>query len=354
MHVLRNIDRDRFVMDFLVDTEVPADYDDEIISLGAKIIRCLDPKKPAVYARNFRAAYAEHGPYDIVHSHVQHFGGAIAALANRMGVPARIVHSHNDTAPKDAAAGYARRAYLRTSRFLIRKYATTGVAVSEKAATSLFGSDWTSDPRWRVAYCGVDLREFEAAPDPARVRASLGIPVSALVVGHVGRFAEQKNHSFLLDIFAELRQLHADSRLLLVGEGPLLESVRLKAGELDLSDHVVFTGSRSDVAALMLGAMDVFVMPSFHEGLPLVGIEAQAAGLPLVLSDRITREMDILSERISRLSLSSSPGAWAREILEQAERPRNHAQSLFRVKQSPLSIQSSLEVLTSMYEGSVS
>lgn len=350
MHVLRNIDRDRFVMDFLVDTDVPADYDDEIISLGARIIRCLEPNKPAVYARNFKEAYAEHGPYDIVHSHVQHFGGTIAFLAKRMGAPARIVHSHNDTSHRDAAAGYARRAYLRTSRFLIRKYATTGVAVSEKAARSLFGPDWTDDPRWRVAYCGVDLQDFEVTPDPMKVRASLGISEDALVVGHVGRFAEQKNHSFLLDIFAELRQMRPDSTLLLVGDGPLLGDVQQKASELGVTDHVVFAGSRSDVATLMLGAMDVFVMPSFHEGLPLVGIEAQAAGLPLILSDRITGEVDIVADLVSRLSLSSSPRTWAQEVLAQSEIPRQRDESLLRVKRSPLNIESSLKSLTDMYE----
>ncbi len=310
MHVLRHIDRERFRMDFLVHTTRPCAYDEEIQKLGSKIIPCLETSRPWRYARNFHRALSEHGPYDVVHSHVHHFSGFVVYLAHRAGVPVRITHSHNDTSLNDGRATTFRSGYLRLMEHLIRKHATTGIACSRKAAESLYGTAWQNDSRWKVVYCGIDLEPFRQPVDRAEVRRELNIPEDAFVLGHVGRFHEQKNHTFLIDIAAEVARREPNMRLLLVGDGPLRPQIEAKVASLGLTDRVIFAGLRPDVPRLMKGAMDVFVFPSLYEGLGLVLIEAQLSGLPSIFSDVIPEETDLVPSLVTRLSLHDACNTW--------------------------------------------
>lgn len=311
MHVLRNMDRDRFHFDFLVHTEKACAYDDEIRRLGSRVIPCLHPSRPWLYARNFMKVLRQCGPYDVIHSHVHHYSGYVLRLARTAGVPKRIAHSHNDTLAVDSSAGLLRKTYLRIMEKEIRAHATVGLAASEKAAVALYGPLWKKDPRWRVLYCGIDLQPFSETVDRRQVRSELGLPPDAFVVGHVGRFSPQKNHAFLMDIAAELVRREPRTRVLLVGDGPLRPAMEAKAARLGLQEHVLFLGLRSDVPRLIMGAMDVFLFPSFYEGLGLVLIEAQAAGLPCVLSDVVPREVDLLPTLIHRASLDENAAGWA-------------------------------------------
>lgn len=315
MHVLRATNRAEIQMDFAVGVSEPCPYDEEVRALGSRILPCLQTSSPRAYARNFRRLLREHGPYDVVHSHVHHFSGYVLRLAHQAGVPVRIAHSHIDTSSLQASAGPARRAYYALASYLIRRHATHGLAASELAASSLFGPRWKSDSRWQVLHYGVDLAPFRDPVDPSCLRASLGIEPGALVLGHVGRFVEQKNHAFLLDVAAQVMARRPDARLLMVGDGVLRAAIEQKARLLGLADKMLFAGLRSDVARLMLGAMDAFVLPSFFEGLPVVGIEAQAAGLPCFLSDTISTETDCVKPLIHRLSVRQAPAAWAETIL---------------------------------------
>ncbi|MGH2604819.1 MAG: glycosyltransferase, partial [Dehalococcoidia bacterium] len=151
MHILRNIDRDRFRMDFLVHTDAPCAYDEEIRALGSRILPCLDPSRPVTYGRRFRAIVRRSGRYQVVHSHVHHFSGYVAMLARRERVPVRIVHSH--TAPVAAGLPLQRRTYLALMKHWIRRHATVGLGVSQEATVSLFGPEWHADGRFRIAYC---------------------------------------------------------------------------------------------------------------------------------------------------------------------------------------------------------
>ena len=351
IHVLRHIDRERFRMDFLVHTTRHCDYDDEIHDLGSKLIPCMHPTRPWSYARNFRRIMREHGPYDVVHSHVHHYSGYILRLAHQAGVPVRIAHSHNDSSSLQAQAGLLRRVYLRVMKHWIARYATDGLAASGTAAAALFGTDWNADPRWRVLYYGIDLTPFQDIVDPISVRAELGIPPDAFVVGHVGRFFEQKNHTFLVDIAAEVARREPSMFLLLVGDGALRPAIEQKVARAGLADRVVFAGVRPDVPRLMLGAMDVFVLPSFHEGLPLVGIEAQSAGLPVILSDSITEELDGVIPLVQRMSLSQPASAWAEAALAARDAVPAIAQpeAVKLVEKSPFSIQTCVKQLEDIY-----
>jgi glycosyltransferase involved in cell wall biosynthesis len=314
MHVLRHIDREQFQLDFLVHTPEPCAYDNEVRALGGRILPCLGYTRPWNYARNFRRVIAANGPYDIVHSHVHHYNGYTLRLAKQAGVPGRIAHSHIDASVQDMSPSTLRWTYLTTARRWIRRFATLGLAASGKAAEALFGPTWQSGLPCRMLYCGIDLAPFQTEKDSS-IREGLQLPPDAFVIGHVGRFDEQKNHIFLLDIFRKVADANPRARLLLIGDGPLRPSIERRATVLGLTQHVVFAGLRTDVPRVLLGAVDVFVMPSLYEGLPLAGIEAQAAGLPCVVSDAITRELDVLPQMIRRLPLSTPASVWADSVL---------------------------------------
>ncbi len=351
MHILRRIDRDRFQMDFLVHTTQPCAYDEEIRALGSKIIPCLYPSQPWMYADNFKRILRESDPYDVVHSHVHHFSGYILRLAQQAGVPVRIAHSHLDTSLIDAKAGLFRRLYLALTKYWIARYATHGLGCSRNALLALFNQDWDTDPRWRVLYCGIDLTPFKKRVDSVTVRAELGIPADAFVVGHVGRFQEQKNHRFLLEIFAEVAKREQQAYLLLVGEGPLRPNIEQQALQMRLGDRVIFAGGRSDVPRLMMAAMDVFLLPSLNEGLPMTGIEAQAAGLPLILSDIITEEVNKIKPQVQKISSSQPAAVWADALLAARNAKSNitQANSLTVMKNSEFDITYSFQALINTY-----
>lgn len=358
MHVLRNIDRNLFQMDFMVHTLKSCDYDDEIRSLGCRIISSPYLPHPSklwwTYAENFRQILQQYGAYDVVHSHVHYFDGQILRIAKQAGVPVRISHSHNDTSVV-SQAGWKKRFYSVLMNSLISRHATIGLACSQQAAVDLFGKNWQNDRRWQILYCGLDMSPFQEPVDPVEVRSELGIPQDAFVIGHVGRFESQKNHHFLVKIFAEIARRESKICLLLVGNGSLRSQIERELAQLSLTDKVILTGVRPDVPRIMLGAMDAFVFPSLYEGLGLVLIEAQAAGLPCVLSDVVPEAADVVKPLLSRLSLSQSASQWADVILAQKNEAFKIEQSaaLSMIKHnSPFSIETSAKSLTDIYSGS--
>ena len=231
MHVLRHIDRERFQMDFMVHTAKPCSYDNEVRALGGRILPCLHPNRPWRYARNFRRIVAAYGPYDIVHSHVHHYSGYTLRLAQRAGIPIRIAHSHNDASPQDISPSPLRWIYLTTTKRFIRRYATIGLAASGKAAEALFGREWQRSSFCRLLYYGIDLAPFRAKADPS-VRAALQLSPDAFVIGHVGRFDEQKNHRFLLEIFRHVADADPRTRLMLIGDGAFAAGNRAAGGRI--------------------------------------------------------------------------------------------------------------------------
>lgn len=355
MHVLRHIDRDRFQMDFLVHTEQPCSYDDEIRAFGSKIISCPRVSQPFLYGSDFKRIIKENGSYDIVHSHVQHFNGYVLGLAKQAGVPIRIAHSHNDTSILETKANRSRKLYFNLTKWLISRYATIGLAVSRPSAQSLFGFHWDEDPRWRVLYCSVDLTPFRQSVDREAVRTQLGISASAFVIGHVGRFQEQKNHEFILHIAGLLAKKDADIRLLFVGDGLLRTEIKEKVDRMNLGDRIILAGVRSDVPQLMVAAMDMFLLPSLHEGLPLVLLEAQAAGLPCIFSDVITQEVEVVRPLMQRLSLAKTASEWSEEILTtKKNKPKiTQTEAYQLVEQSSFNIHNSIKQLEALYIGAI-
>ncbi len=350
MHILRNIDRDAFQMDFLVHTNEECDYDAEIRALGSKVIPCLNSSQPWLYARNFQRILRENEPYDIIHSHVHHFSGVVLWLAKRAGIPVRIAHSHLDSSVVESKSGLYRRLYLGLSKVLIARNATVGLAASNQAKKDLFYQTKTTEQRWQLLPCGINLEPFKHEIDSQRVRAELGIPSDAFVIGHVGRFHPQKNHKFIIDIAAEVAKQEPKMRLLLVGEGDLVADIKKKVMHLGLNDKVIFIGSRSDIPQLMMGAIDAFVFPSLYEGLGLVLVEAQAAGVQCILSDTIPKEADVVKPLMRRMSLLQSACSWAEAILATIETENFTKQEVLRcIEQSSFNIKNSLKNLQDVY-----
>ena len=287
----------------------------------------------------------------MVHSHVHDYSGYVLRLARRAGVPVRIAHSHNDTTQFESQAGILRKNYLALMKHWIQSHATVGLGCSQRAAACLFGMDWKSDSRLKLLFCGIDLAPFQAADDGQRLRQELGIPAEAFVVGHVGRFNHQKNHRFLVEVFAEIAKRHPPSRLLLVGDGPLRPEIEQQVAAAGLNDKVIFAGLRRDVPRLMTGVMDAFLFPSHFEGLPIVLMETQAAGLPCIVSDVIDEGATIIPSLMNRLSLAQPAADWAEVTLaarkDAAESARTEAQRL--VSETPFNIRVCIEHLQQVY-----
>lgn len=310
LHVARRTDRSAIAMDFVVHGDEKGDYEEELRDLGFGIIRTPMPRPGAAYLRSLSAILAR-GRYDVVHSHLQHFSGITTLLASRYKVPTRIVHSHLDIQPGLTSGRKA--IYAWAMQRVIRRLATHRIAASEQAAVALFGADWREQPNTAVLSYGIDLGPF-LDPTDAGLRASLGLRPEGVVIGHIGRFVEQKNHELLLAIAAEVMDRNPGAQLLLVGEGPLRPQIEQACISLGIRDRTIFAGSRRDVPELLKAAVDVFVFPSRYEGLGLAAVEAQAAGVPCVIADVVPPEVEVLPELVHWQSLHDPPSAWAATV----------------------------------------
>jgi glycosyltransferase involved in cell wall biosynthesis len=351
VRVLERLDLSRFQVDILVHASEPGAYDVEVRALGCRIFVCPHVSRPWIYATEFKRILREQGPYDIVHSHVHFFGGYVLKLAQLAQVPCRIAHSHNDQSTVERQKSWLRQGYLQLMKYWIRQAATHGLATSAKAAQDLFGSAWVSNPRIQVIYCGLDLTPFEAKISPAAVRQSWKIPDDAWVMGHVGRFETPKNHHFLIQVAAEVMDQCPKAYLMLVGKGSLRSDIEQQATALGIGDRVIFTGIQSDPSSLLLGAFDLFLFPSLHEGLGVALLEAQVAGLPCVISTAVPQEADLIPTLVKRLSLEQSSADWANALIAHAQgTPRQSVETtLALVRQSPFNMENSVPLLADLY-----
>lgn len=346
MHVLRRIERDKVQMDFLVHTNCPAEYDPEILTLGSSILPCPGPHNPMAYSKQFRRIVQRFGPYDVLHSHVHHHSGVVLRLGRQAGIPVRIAHSHNDLSSLAESATLPRKSYLWFTRRLIATNCTHGLAASRPAARDLFGPHWQRDRRIQVMHCGVELEPFRQAFDRDSARSEFGFRPEHIVFGHIGRFEEQKNHRFLANIASEILQREPRARFLFIGDGPLRPVIEEQFRRSGIADSAVFAGLRSDVPRLATAVMDRFLFPSLYEGLGLALIEAQAAGLPSTLSDRVPVEATVIPQLVRRLSLQQPASAWAECALSHRERIAN---PLAEIERSSFGIVASIRGLMKVY-----
>jgi glycosyltransferase involved in cell wall biosynthesis len=346
LNVLKHIDREQFQLDFCTFGPGAGLNAKEVERLGGRILRCPRGANVWVFRNRFRQILRE-GHYDVVHSHVHLFSGALLRWAKAEGVPMRIAHSH--TSRDDRSNTLLRGYYSSRMRSWINRYATHGLAASQLAAKQLFGSDWEADSRFRVLYYGIDLDAFRQPFVRDEVRRELGIPLDALVVGHVGRFVPAKNHRFLLEIASEIVKRRPEIHFLSIGDGPLRPEIEARAKAMGLEGKILFAGTRSDVPRLMRGSIDLFVFPSLYEGFGLSVLEAQAAGLRCLVSDAVPDEVGLSQESVEFLPASGGAALWATRAIALLKARKNSTSVMDRVSRDQFSIQQSRLELARVY-----
>lgn len=320
MNYYRNIDRTQIQFDFLTHREEKGAYEDEIISMGGKVYHAprLYPQNYPLYFKWMKKFFSTHQEYKIIHSHIDAMSYFPLLAAKKASIPIRIAHSHSSKLDRDIKLPIKYFA-LKKLPFVSNVYCACG----QKAGKFMFGSR-----RFSVIHNAIDLKKFSYDELKRKLkRNELDIEGDVFVIGHVGRYCYIKNQLFLIDIFSKLLQEKHNCMLLLIGNGPDEAKIKMKIDTLGISDKVKLLKNRDDVNELYQ-VMDVFVMPSLFEGLPVVGVEAQANGLPCILSNKISDEV-ILSDCVQMLDLADGENAWKNAILSvQSKRSMNSINQL--------------------------
>ena len=306
MKIYRSLDKEKYQMDFCVNVKEKCFYDDEINKMGGKIYY-IPPKSASLSEfQNLLYNLIYEKKYDYV---LRIASSAYSFLDIKIAKDAGARHCIVRAANAGSSGGVKGYSAHLLGRMKYQKYIDTMIAPSDLAAEYTFGKRAYESGKVNILHNAVDLNIFKYdLSDRTRIRNEFGIHDDVFLLGHVGRLNHQKNHGFLLDVFADVLKRKPNSLLMLVGKGELENNIKQKAEELGISDKIIFTGVRSDVPAL-LSAMDMFVFPSLYEGMPNTVIEAQATGLPCVISDTITKEADI-TELVKYLPIEN-PKIWA-------------------------------------------
>ena len=279
------------------------------------MILCPPYQKLPKYLKFLKQLFREK-KYRIVHSNINTLSVFPLYAAKKAGVPVRIAHSHSTSNPREWKKNLMKNALRPFSKV----WATDYFACSELAGRYLFGDKTFDKGEVKIIRNAIDVEKFKFDPEARKkLRKEIGIKDDDFVVGHIGRFVEQKNHRFLIDIFAEVKKEKKNAKLVLVGQGPLREEIEEKVKNLGLEKDVFFLGQRSDTNKLY-SVFDVFCLPSLYEGLPVVGVEAQANGVPCVFSDKITKEI-LVSPYTQMLPIDSTKD-WCLKIIEQKRNPK--------------------------------
>lgn len=283
---------------------------------GCRVFSLPDRRRPLAYAQALRRVLRHEGPFQVVHSHYHSFSAVVLYIAKQVGVPVRIAHART-TGDRPRSAHLA-TAFAALSGAVLQACATNFLACSLVAAESLLGPQARRLQHGclRILPGGIDLLDWDHCPLTKCSRADLGIGRTSLVIAHVGNFVRAKNHLFVLDVFREVLRRRPDSVLLLVGDGELRRDIERRLDEFQLGSSVRLLGVRRDVPAILRLA-DAFVFPSLWEGLPIAVVEAQAAGLPCIVSDVVTHEA-ALASHVRFLPLAAGPRFWADAILSAA------------------------------------
>ena len=317
----RHLDKSTIDYDFVnITGEYSICYEDEILASGSKIFKVVSRHKNPLlhYWQWFNILSQNKGVYDVIVLNTNSLEYVFPLVLGKIfGIPVRVIHSHNSGF--ENKQGLARRLLVGMNKKLLAWSANLRFACSQFAGQWMF-----KDNPYHVIYNAIDIHKYDAdLIVREETRNALGL-YTELTLLHVGRFSYQKNHSFLLDIFKEVHAIQPDSVLLLVGdtteESEFLTEVKRKIKEYGLANAVRLLGRRDDVNKIMQAA-DVLVMPSFFEGLTVVGIEAQASDLPLLLSDTVTKELELLPST-QFISLEAGPTAWAEAIVNSKQHNR--------------------------------
>lgn len=314
MNLYRKIDRSKVQFDFLVNR--PGFFDEEIIKMGGRIytIPALQKVGYFKYTNNLDNFFKDYkGEYRIIHSHINKVSGLILKYAKKNDIPVRIAHSHGS----QYHCNYFARIYKELLGTLILKNATNYFACSLIASKFLFGKSYKDAIFIKN---GVETSKFIYSDiSRKRIRQKYSIDDNTFVIGNIGRFAEQKNQLFLLDIFSEFHKINNNSCLMLIGEGALKDKLEKKVKKLNLDNYVIFVGTTDDTPSYY-SAFDCFVLPSKSEGLGIVLIEAQISGLICLTSKDCVPNEAKITDLLQFISLKKSAFDWASQIKKNINR----------------------------------
>jgi glycosyltransferase involved in cell wall biosynthesis len=343
MNFFRLMDRSKVTYDFMLNYEEKGIFDDEIYALGGKIfiVPRLMFKNIFKYIMAVNNFFKSHkGEYDIVHGNLTSVGIIYLLLAKLHGVKTTIIHAHY-TSTVSTFKGRIERLALLPLRFCADFY----FACSDAAGAFCYGKNKLKKDNYRLIKNGIFVEKFLYNKDiRENKRKELNLNDKFIII-HIGRFEEQKNHRFLIDIFRSIYNRDKSSVLLLAGKGSLMNEIMEKTEYYELSEAVKFLGARDDIAEL-LQAADIFILPSLYEGLPVVSIEAQATGIHCVLADTITKEADITGN-CTFLNLRCDPDIWALEALKYKN--ANRGNMLYKIKNAGYDIREQASWLQSFY-----
>ncbi len=349
--MIQRLDRNRFDHHVIVWTDEEEAFTEQFRAAGVHVIACTGHTDPFRLWRELSRIISDHGPYDLLHTHGSHGHAFVMLFAAAAGIRARVAHSHTDVRPVLRKSSFGYRLYVAVGNQLMRSLATVSVGVTGEAAASLFGSRWRYNRKVRIVHCGIDLAPFANPPDPT-LREKLRIPPERCVVGHVGRFEPQKNHSFLLDLAEELARRGSKLHFLLIGDGSLRRTFTESIRRRGLDSFFTIIEDCLTIPAHMVGAMDCLICPSLYEGLPLVLMEAQAAGLPCLVSENMSKDVDKGLGLICHIDLNRGPVAWADAVERLPSRRIDNREPQLRcsLKESSFNVEVSAAGLVAVYE----
>lgn len=348
MNLYRNIDRNKVQFDFLAHYGREAVYNDEIRRMGGRIYEMPALKDDThvyywrlfSYIRALNHFFKEHKEYRVIHGHMTNTASIYMPIAKKHGVTCRIAHSHNAHG-KAGLLGAVTDILQRP----IYKNATDWFACSKAAAYWFYPKEEVDAGKVTVLANAVDADKFRySAAKRKEMRETLGVD-GKIVIGCVARFRPEKNHMFLIDVLQEILKTEPNAVLMFAGEGPAEQDVKKHAMELGIEDKVLFLGMRTDIPDV-LQAMDVFTLASLWEGLPVTGIEAQAAGLYCVVSDGVTDEMNAI-DMVQYIPLSEPKRVWADALLSAAQKKRQDTYE--KIKSSGYDIHTTAPWLQNFY-----
>lgn len=344
-------DKNKIQVDFLLlDDGNEYELEDYLKELGCNIYKLEGVwiNKPFDYIKYHKKAddfFKLHNDYKVVHLHSSSKNYPILKYAKKYNIPIRIAHSHNIDFQ---ATSKFKKMVGNYFKILLKKYATDFFACSNLAGEWLFGSGIMTSSKYRVISNAIDYSKFKYDSEVRKkIRKELKVNDDTIVIGNVGRFAIQKNHKFLVEIFCEYHKQNSNSILVLIGTGELEKEIKNQVNNLNLTKSVCFTGFKNNVNEYIQG-LDIFLLPSLYEGLPVVGIEAQAAGLPCYMSkDVITEEVKI-ADNVHFISLNKTPKEWADTIISNDNSRVNNYK---KIKDRGYIISDVIKTLEDVYQG---
>lgn len=319
LNIFRYCDKTKYAFDYLVYGDAVEPLEAIVEELDGRVFHIPYPHIDVnSYMREMKKIMREYGPYDVVHAHSLFNSGLVMKAAYDMKIPIRISHGHSDR--RNSKVRLPRQCYNWFMQKLINRYATRKIACSEGAGKYLYGKAY--DVSVYIMRNGVDVERFRFDPEKReKIRNEFGWN-ECKIVGHVGRLSEVKNQKKIIDVFSYAYSQDSSLRLMIAGDGELKETLQHQVDKLGLTDVVRLTGTRNDIPAL-LSAFDVYIMPSFYEGVSISLIEAQASGVHCLVSSNAASPETRLTDCINIMELSDTDEMWGNKLLQLLDKERN-------------------------------